>query len=355
MKGSARTEIVSLIPRGAFHLGERGIGLEETVLGIPSDTLYSAVCVAWSALYGEQEMVRVLLPPPDREPGWTPPLLISSAFPFAGPVRLYPRPMLPFVRGEDNGWRGLKDIAFVSEGILGRWLAGDPLDAPTERTLWQHGTVWLTEGESEALAAHLGTRPGGAALWGFSRVPRVALDVLSGASNIWHFGRVMFDPRVEAGYFILVRFLDQSVAERFSAAIRLLGDTGVGGDRSAGHGLFLPRFEQAAPGLPLDAGATSFVTLSLTYPSFRQIRDLFGDAARYRWTVRGGWIGGPLPTPYRRKTVRMICEGSVLTGNASGVWGEVADVTPHLPAQADPGLDRRVYRFGYAFPIGVPE
>ncbi len=333
-------ETVYLHPRGAFHLGERGIGLEETAEVVHADTLHAALCVAWAHLFGGEAMARALLR--DR-----PALLVSSAFPFAGPVRFYPRPLLPLARqghGADL-FRRLKEVRFVSGGVLARLLADR---AYPERLESLHGgTALLLPDEAEALREHAGLRTLEDALfWRVARVPRVTLDALTGRSHIWHFGRVTF--RRGAGFFFHVRYLDASAAANFRAAVRLLGDTGLGGDRSTGHGHFEPAFEPLpAPG---ERGAAAFVTLAPVYLRRDQLGALLGPEARYLWLERGGWIGGLTPTPYRRRTVRLLAEGALLTGRADGVWGGLADVTPtELPRP----LPHRVYRYGFAFPAGV--
>ncbi len=332
-----REEIVYLDPRGAFHLGERGIGLEETAPFLHADTLYAALGVAWGMLFEEEWFT------PD------PPVFISSAFPFAGPVRFYPRPYLP-PRALPPGV-SLKDAEWVSEGILRRMLAGEPLEGGD----WIHGrAVWLTAEEAEALRAAFGRRDlRGERFWARGRIPRVALDELTAASSLWHFGRLVFrepgpGPEARAGLFFRVRYRRPEMADRFRAAVRLLGDTGVGGDRTAGHGLFAPRFEPADPmGNP---NASAFVTLSPIYPPRDQVERLLGEGARYGWLTRSGWIGGRLPMPYRRRTVRMLAEGSLLTGDPQGLWGAMADITP---LETPEPLPHRIYRYGFAFPVGA--
>lgn len=361
-------ESVFLYPRAAFHLGERGIGLEETSLILHSDTLYSALCTVWRMLYREEALTRELLPPDGGSENWQPPFLLSSAFPFAGSVRFYPKPFLP--RPVEEGQEAdeaqrrqrakLKDVEFVSETIFVSLLSGERPVPRSDEELLHNGTLWVSEDEGRRLREDFGIKPSASLarerFWAVKKVPRVTLDVKTGASNIWHFGRVAFrkagsgNAKAHAGYHFLVRYLDERIAERFRAAVRLLGDVGVGGDRSSGHGLFEPHF--AAPPTfkePLDA--TAFVTLSLTFPKPSEVAYLLGDACRYRWLTRGGWIGGVLPTSLRRRTVRMLAEGSLLTGNPKRVWGQAVDVTPEDAIAL--GLAHRIYRFGFAFPMGV--
>jgi CRISPR-associated protein Csm4 len=167
--------------------------------------------------------------------------------------------------------------------------------------------------------------------------------VATHASELWHFGRLHFGPECGLHLWVDVRRLD----DRLWTALRLLGDVGLGGDRSAGHGLFELEFQEAQP--PWSASDTRFVTLSPVWPTPDQAATLLADGCAYRLVTRTGWIGGVLPTPYRRKTVRLLAEGSVLTGSTSAVWGGLADVTP----EGLPDLPYRVYRWGYAFCAGV--
>ncbi|WP_322797779.1 type III-A CRISPR-associated RAMP protein Csm4 [Thermoflexus sp.] len=337
-----REEIVYLDPRGAFHLGERGIGLEETAPFLHADTLYAALGTAWAMLFGEGARQAELFGP-------EPPVLISSAFPFAGPVRFYPRPYLPARELPPD--RSLKDVAFVSEELLRRMLEGAPVG---EVESIHEGTAWLTPEEAEGLRAAFRLRAlEGERFWARGRIPRVTLDLLTQTSSLWHFGRLVFrepgpEPTARAGLFFRVRYRRPELADRFRAAVRLLGDTGIGGDRSAGHGLFDPRFEPAEPLGDPEAGA--FVTLSPVYPPREQAPRLLGPGARYGWLTRGGWIGGRLAAPYRRRTVRMFAEGSALTGDPQGLWGALADVTP---LETPEPLPHRIYRYGFAFPVGA--
>ena len=45
-----------LCPTAPIHLGERGIGMEETSEVIHSDSLFGALSCAWSTLHGDDEL-----------------------------------------------------------------------------------------------------------------------------------------------------------------------------------------------------------------------------------------------------------------------------------------------------------
>lgn len=326
---------VTLEPRGAFHLGERGIGYEETSELVHADTLFGALCAVWSLLYGDAAVSADLLP--DGSPDWRPPFLVSSAFPRAGPVRFYPKPLLPPPDGDVRRW---KDVEWVSEAVFRAWLEDKPVPQP----VFVHGgEVALTGPEREAALAELPSRDPEIPYWKVVRVPRVTLDAASNASELWHFGRLHFAPGCGLHLWVDLHRLE----DRFWTALRVLGDVGVGGDRSAGHGLFTVTHRSEDP--PWPRAADRFVTLSPVYPRKDQVAGLLADGCAYRLVTRTGWIGAALATPYRRRAVRLIAEGSVLAGSSDGLWGSLVDVTP----DAVPDLPHRVYRWGYAFPAGV--
>ncbi len=355
---------IRLAPRAAFHLGERGIGYEGTALTLHADTLFAAIATAWTLLEGADTASRALFPPPDapHPKEWTPPFLLSSAFPYIGPVRLFPLPYLSLPsprqdKKEPERTLSPKTVEYVSEVVFHALRRGEriePLHLLAEK-------VALTAGEWRELAKSLELKTDdlkeadGFLPWATISAPRVTLDVATHASAIWHFGRVVF--RQGCGYHFLVRFLNDSVQAPFLAALRLLGDTGIGGDRAVGHGLFTVSPDPPAawqdPLAPVPA--SSFLTLSLTYPRDHvEARALLGEQAAYRLVTRSGWIGSVTATPYRRRSVRMCGEGSLLTGNPAAIWGGLADVTPRgLPPEAT--LPHPIYRWGYAFPLGVSD
>jgi CRISPR-associated protein Csm4 len=326
---------VRINPHGAFHLGERGIGYEETADLVHADTLFSALCSAWAVVYGDDAVAHDLIP--SQNAPLDPPFLLSSAFPRTGDVRLYPKPLLPSPRAQHGAW---KDVRWVSEAVFAAWLAGNPL--PPTRAL-HSGQVVVSEDEAVRMIGDLQGLPRDPVLWKSVRVPRVTLDGLSHASELWHFGRLHFAPGCGMHFWVEIRRLE----DRFWAALRLLGDMGLGGDRSAGHGLFDVQWTEDVP--PWHASDVRFVTLSPLYPAPAQVGTLFQGQCSYRLLTRTGWVGAALPTSYRRKIVRMISEGSVLAGASREIWGCLVDVTPGGVLD----LPHRVYRWGFAFPVGV--
>lgn len=380
--------------RGAFHLGVRGVGLEATSVSCPADTLFAALCHALRQTYGAGELERFLATYPrygQAEPEGEPALVLSSAFPYApthpaganaaplgDPIapdrvlRLWPRPLeAPAMsQSADDDHKKVKKIAWLSDKLLGAWLRGDDLQAewpplPSEQgesNIVQGGAVWLGRSELPLAQGWRDAESDDIAFWAVGDAPRVTVDRASSASAVYQAGRVRFQPG--GGLWFLARWRDDEWRQRGEAALTALGDAGLGGERSVGHGQFrLRRGEAAAPWLGAQAGER-IVTLSLYYPRECEMPFALGHAdARYRLETRRGWMSSPDSTTdgketyqgmaLRRKAVRMVAEGSILRAPGDrGYVGQLADVTPEVfRPDVHPG-GHLVWRYGVALVAG---
>ena len=144
-----------------YHVGPRGVNLGETVVSIPSDTLFSALVSTWRRL-GEDP--QVFLRPFVEQP-LAPPFLISSAFPFAGKVLFFPMPLdlraLFSPQTFQQRGKTLKRIRYLSRALLEKIQAGEKMDAwlfprdeddtESQGVALQGGALWLTKEEVAAL------------------------------------------------------------------------------------------------------------------------------------------------------------------------------------------------------------
>ena len=136
-------------------------------------------------------------------------------------------------------------------------------------------------------------------------------------------------------------------------ALQALGDAGIGGERSAGHGLFRLHGPHALDDLPDPAPGGRFLTLSLYYPAKAELPDVLEGDVAYRFQMRRGWMSSPdqakglIGSALRRKAVRMFAQGSILSWpDGAQIRGALADVTPDL-------FDaHKVWRCGLAYAVG---
>jgi CRISPR-associated protein Csm4 len=346
------------------HFGEAGIGTEETTERVRSDTLFSA----WVSLYGRifdtpnKPELENLLKRFDQTPD-QPPFRISSTFIYrytqsvANPKKSYapqeeriiyylPRP-LQYPKGYPED-----DLAFSK---VYRKLNYLPLD------IWQrwYQGIGFTPEDAQELTLHVGQETDGALTkagvfnYGSTfykhQVPKVSIDRTSHATNFYHTGFVKFIHKENetSGLYFLVHFptIDLKLENNLYAALELLGEEGLGGERSSGAGRFTATW--------LDIEDTSEPALKQWREvlQFKQgnhhallIRDraLLGATARYALKERGGWVVGP---QVRRKMVRMFAEGSVFPVKP---MGSLADVTPDSFRR-----NHNIYRSGVSLSLPI--
>ncbi len=317
--------------RSPLHLGRRGVGLEETEISIPTDTLFSAICQTWRTFYGEESLTDFLAQYQTGEP-----FLLTSAFPFAGDIRFFPKPLIDLDVNADDDRKKLKKVCYLSERrfrqiVNGELIASDGADLIKDKDLINHGQLWIHDDDKCP-------RP----VWETNKRPRVTLDRQSSASEIWHLKAVKFGEG--CGLWFDAKFETEEPQRQVETILRVLGDTGIGGERSAGYGLFDLHIKSAES--ESESKADRFVTLSPICPrNAEQLDTLIQGDVAYTLEERSGWIGSSEGSGLRRQQVWLFAEGSVLNGNGAQV-GRLVDLKPEA-------CPHPVWRYAYAWPIKI--
>ncbi len=345
--------------RAGLHIGRHGIGQEVALAYVPADTLFAALVAVRAQLRGDAGAwaERFVHAPPFR---------LTSAFPFAGGVRFFPRPVHPPASlsiEEPKRWR---KIRFVSQGVLEYLLKGDVSadrwPKPTDKELaegptLQGGALWLTQAEVEKLPEELRTKaPKNGRreplttealqrqkVWSEDKVPRVTVDRLSNASQIYHTGRIAFTPG--CGLWFGVQSAEGHAPGDLEELLYALGDAGLGAERSTGYGAFTPARVGEPLQLPQARPGGLMMLLSRFYP--RDENDaaaLKKDGAAYDLVYVAGRVRAPGVADQRRRGVRLVMEGSLIGGEAVGRLAEVKPGVGDFPHE--------VYRYGLALGAG---
>lgn len=367
---------VRLTPRGPFHFGGRGVGMEHSEVGLPADSLFSALCMALRETAGGAAVEALLARFPTAERPAAAPFRLTSLMPYAANVCFLPYPMIGPPKVKDAGdlrrRKEFKEIAWVSEAVFRCLAGGEPpaeaLDGDRPITI-HGGKLWLTTNECKALMifearnpeTHAVERP---VLWRTGRRPRVTVDRVTSGSAVYSAGATEFNwagadrpadkKKLTAGLYTVIEWLaaDDVLRGQIEAAFKVLGAAGIGGERSSGYGQFEPEFEQLAAWQPGTPGGSYFTTLAPYLPA-RGESDAIGPGARYEITLRRGWLSLAGYQNLRRGTARMIADGSVLRWPADcEPMGTLADVTPGRFEVSD---GRRIYRYGLAFPVRIAD
>jgi CRISPR/Cas system CSM-associated protein Csm4 (group 5 of RAMP superfamily) len=344
--------LVRFRPAGPWRVGPDSGARDRVDRIYHSDSLFSAVTHAMSRLGRLEEWLAATA---GNEAGSA--VRFSSCFPFfedtqlvVPPRHFWPPPPSPKVR-----WQQAR---FVPIAVVAALVSEQPLD----------DGAWSLDGPSECLlptGAHFRGGPFRQALRTHACVDRPS------ASGVVLHQTACLEFAEGAGLWAAVEFAGEEAASQWAgpvrAALRLLADTGVGGERSIGWGrseepefiegtlpeLILPavpeapRAEESAEegeAAPKPACETGYWLLSMFSPAPRDAVDW--QRGSYSLVSRGGRVDSPAGAGQSKKLARMVEEGSVLAAEAPPA-GAAPDVAPE-------GFPHPIFRAGFALAIPVP-
>lgn len=342
-----------------LHIGAGGVeSVEDSRESVPSDTLFAALLDTWRHLGRD---VRELLPNENK-----PAFRVTSAFPFAGGVRFYPKPvdlraLFSSNRIKDLGaGKNVKKIRYLSEKLIERARKSETLDDELKKDSddeWackfslQGGAFWLTETEIPLLPESIRfytekvrgeerkkERPIEAVMrqkvFEKQTAPRVTVDRVSSASNLFQSERVLFNE----GCGLWFGAVGQTSG--LSELLTVLGDAGLGGERTAGYGHFT--YEKCGM-LEFADPQTCAYLLSRWHP--RKDETALLKTSAYKLEAVEGWLRAPKSAAQRRKRLWLAAEGSLIAGNPQG---DAVDVRPEYDAKSGETIEHPVYRPGFA-------
>jgi CRISPR type III-A-associated RAMP protein Csm4 len=346
--------IVKLRPAGPWRSGPDSGARHRVDPVYHSDSLYAAVTAAMATLGLREEWLDATARNPEG-----PAVRFSSCFPFQGsilfvapPRSIWPPAAVAVTAGKVR-WKGAR---FVPLTLVSALVAGHPL----------REDQWSVDGASECLLP-----AGQAGPFRTSLRWNAAIDRLTG--NAERHSTACLEFRQDAGLWTVVAFTDEASHARWSGpvrgALRLLADTGVGGERSRGWGRSAdPEFvegtlpdlilqgspaESPAPPLadspvqeevPQESAATSHWLLSLFTPGPQDSVDW--KRGNYTVVARSGRVESSAGWGERKKQLQMVAEGSVLVAGDT-IRGAALDVAPD-------GFAHPVFRAGFALSIPLP-
>jgi CRISPR type III-A-associated RAMP protein Csm4 len=318
-------------PAGPWRFGPDSGARDRVDLIYHSDALFSAVCSAMSQLGLREEWLEATV-----ASAGAPAVRFSSFFPFVGETLLVvpPRSLWPPPESAKIRYKG---AYFVPLAVIESLLAEKAIDEDR----------WAVDGESECLVpGNQGRGPFRVALRssaGVDRVNNAAVEVHSTACLEFARG---------AGLWTVVQFADNSAVSRWQApvrsALKLLADSGFGGERSRGWGRSETPEWQAwtppqAPATDQPADRAHWL-LSLYTPAEDDAVDW--KRGSYATVSRSGRIESIARWGEPKPATTMIAEGSVLLSSTE-LRGAASNVAPA-------GFPHPVYRAGFAVTVPIP-
>lgn len=336
-----RHNIVKLHFTSPLHLSKGKTALDSSFQILHSDTLKSALFANALMLYPKELSASEGLAAERFFHAFT----VSSAFPYCGAEYFFPKPaLLPsgFVLLDKTGQadhKAIKRLKYVGLSWFQQLLEGIGVSF-TEDKLFQAGAflsdLLISGSDSDIIHSDV--------------VQRVVVPRVDGPdANTFYMERLFF--REDGGLFCLID-TDEStfegVGKMVAAAFELLGDNGVGSDRTVGNGQFTP--SEGILDLPDVTAPTHQITLGLFCPSEKEFTaGLLEGSPAYGLTKRGGYIATPQDAAHavlRKKAVYMFTEGSLFSGKKPE--GKVVDLRPDIMKSSD----HPVWRDGR--PIALP-
>ena len=313
--------------RNPVHFGDLGIGMEASGERVCSDTLFSAWVSSYARLFGGEAVEQLLakFPQAEQSPSLKPPFRLSSTVIYCQETYYLPRPVkspIGYPKDDSAFAKEYKKLNNLPLEVWQRWYQGEGFTSSDEAELKEKVTNKDAEGSL--------TRSGAfdySAAFKSQRTPKVSLDRTSRASNFYHVGFVQFQPK--AGLYFLIYFPteDKILRTDLKQALNLLGEDGIGGEKSSGAGQFIATWHS------LDSTWQRVVNFS--QPHAYSLISLLWErpfateclqGASYALRERGGWIVSPVSGQQaRRQTVQMFTEGSVFPQPVGGI---LANVTP---------------------------
>ncbi|MGC9969140.1 MAG: hypothetical protein ABSE56_00990 [Bryobacteraceae bacterium] len=344
--------MVRFRPTGPWRIGPDSGARNRVDRIYHSDSLFSAVTHAMARLGRLEEWLVATVANPQGAA-----VRFSSCFPYledvlfvVPPRNLWPPPPSPKVR-----WTNARFVPLAVVAALAN-----------EQPLKDNG--WRLDGSSECLVQ--GNAPSRGGPFRPALRSHAGVDRTTGSAVALH-DTACLEFAEGGGLWAVAAFADLEAEslwkEDVRAALRLLADAGLGGERSIGWGRSAdPEFSEGIlpdmilppkpPAPPVEAPEgvevapkppvveTGYWLLSMFSPAAGDAVDW--QRGFYSIVSRGGRIESPARSGEAKKLLRMVVEGSVL----------VAEAPPRgaAPNVAPGGFPHPVFRAGFALAIPVP-
>lgn len=308
------------------HFGDTGIDLENVQEVVNSDTFFSALVNALSANLGKSEADRII-----NEFLNDPPFKFTSLFPFYKDLFFLPKPLNDSFIDEDlkrSMGKELKKINWLEKKDFFHWVSKESLNESQIQKIRDYQSLVKNSYKKEIR-------------------PRVTIDRNTNSTTIYHCGYIYYCK--EGGLYGLVCLKDKNYLERFKLVLNLLGQTGLGGEKTYGCGMFAIELQEVDETFReiLSLESNEYTLLSLYHPSNEEFEKIDNILDCYNFIRKKGWISsGRHSLPLKRKSVGFITEGSTLKDT---IKGTLVDVTPEDVSANY--LTHKVYRYGYAFTV----
>ncbi len=290
---------------------------------IHSDTLFSAVVNNYSMLYDNiEEFIHDLK--------------ISSLF-FGFEIEnkniyTFPKPIM-IINSDISKRKEIKGVKFVSKCVLEDILNNyeDEFNLSFFDKYLSIEGIYISK--EELLLNEVDKKDLSLKVFDFTEIPKNTINRFDSRSEGIFYEKcleIKQSPKVKPFMFFLI---DNEITTELKATLNLLCEEGIGANRTIGNGIF-KNYEIID--FSFNIKSQKAINLSLIYPSLNEV----DKAEKYELTERGGFIFYEKGLTKRKKSIRMIKEGSIFSSLING---------ENILNQLE---DKKIYHYGKAFLIG---
>lgn len=283
----------------SLHLsrGKQG-SYESSDHALHSDTLKSALYACMRQLFADETLSKNFM---DK-------VTLSSAFPFQDhekeTIFWLPRPLIYRSKYENaDNRKKFKGINYVTVAQMSLILRGE------------HPSDLLKDGKAYQPK-----------IWEQDTTQRVKINY-GDDSEPFYLEKLYPQNKDSSGLYFIVS--GDVNTQSLEAALRLLGDNGIGLQRNLGNGQF--KYKKDSFTMSLPEKNTAWVALSLFRPNKEDLTKDCLDNSFYQFTKRGGWISSAEDEAFlsiRKKSIMMFTEGSIFAFGEKTLRGKVENIRP---------------------------
>lgn len=303
---------------------------------IHSDTLKSAIYAVGLNLYPEWR---------NHYQEFNDSFFISSCFPFSGDEYFFPVLFPDETKfnivddGTENTHKKIKRIEYLSKSLFEDFLLGNSIEVSKEQF---YSKKFLFEKSVSKISSPI---------WFAEEVQQRVAITANDIPRPFFINRLHFSNN--SGLFFLADFKDDKIKNAVFQAIKLLGEFGIGTDRTVGNGFYdFDIKEHVIENFTINVPSQNdaYINLGMFWPTEKEVELIDWDKSAWNLVPRGGFMAGSEINEFKhlfKKTVYMFSPGSLFSCSAIPI-GKYDDLKP-LP---DSELMHSVFRSGQ--PVFVP-
>ena len=309
-----------------LHIGRGRDELDKTELIYHSDSLKSAIYSIGV------EMFREWQDPDYFFQGFT----ISSCFPYAGHEFFIPRPNIRkkiIIKECDDDLQAkkVKSIEYLSKAVFEEFINRGLEDIVLSEANLTSDLGFICENEETCVIMKDGISKR-ISFFKTEVQQRVAVPSIDteDESRPFYIDRIYFEEG--CGFYFLAGFSDGKIRKQVFTALKVLGENGIGTDRTVGNGLFSFNPDEDVSDFIFNITSQSgfFLPLGLYLPTPSEMASI--DLRKSSWSLlkRGGYMGGSSVDGFKhllKKSIYMFGVGSVFSTDTTLI-GKYEDLKP---------------------------